>query len=126
MGLSLKEYIPIAILIFIAVGMGAGIVLSSYMISPRFKSHAKDIPYESGFVPLRDARDKFNVRFCVVAILFLIFDVEVAFIFPWAIYYRWAISYYSLFLILGEMFLFVAILLFGLFYAWKRGGLDWE
>ena len=111
---------------FVALGTGIFIIAASHVLSPRFSSKSKGIPYESGFQPLREARDKFNVRFCVVAILFIIFDVEAVFIFPWAIFFKKGIALFSPLLMLGEMFVFIAVLLFGLFYAYKRGGLDWE
>lgn len=122
----LTAYIPIVIMLALAVGIGIFIIAASHILSPRYRSKAKEIPYESGMKPVGDAREKFHIRFAIVAILFLIFDVEAVFIFPWAIFYRQSLVNYSTVLILGEMFIFIAVLLFGLAYAWARGGLDWE
>lgn len=113
-------------MIIVAVGIGLFIVIASHIVSPRHASKGKDVPYESGMVPKKDARERFNVRFCVIAILFLIFDVEVVFIFPWALFFRQGMEMFSPLLILGEIFIFIDVLLFGLIYAWKRGGLNWE
>ena len=123
---ALTSYIPIIMMFLVASGIGIAIIALSHLLSPRYESPSKSITYESGFIPLGNARGKFHVRFCVVAILFIIFDVEAVFIFPWALIYKKAIIDFSPTLIIGEMFLFVFILFFGLVYAWKRGGLDWE
>lgn len=116
----LGSYIPILIFIVIAmslplVGLGVGRLLRPY------KPHAtKLMPYECGVDPEGDARERFSVRFYIVAILFVIFDVETIFLFPWAILY----SQFPLFLFI-EMMIFLGILIVGYFYVWKKGALEW-
>jgi len=112
----LAEYLPILIFIAIAIGLGVVMVASSYIVARQHPDSAKLSAYECGFEPFEDARGKFNVRFYLVAILFIIFDLEVAFLFPWAI-------------TLGEtglfgfwsMFVFLAILTIGFVSEWKKG-----
>ena len=119
--MNFTEYLPIFIFIVIAFSMSLGFALLSGIVGPRKPDKEKLSAYECGFEPFEDARVKFDVRFYLVAILFIIFDLEVAFLFPWAI---------SLSLIgfLGylSMMIFLLILTVGFVYEWKKGALDWE
>lgn len=117
----LKEYLPIFIFIGIALGLSMFILLLSYLRAPLKPDPEKLSPYECGFDAFSDARIKFDVRFYLIAILFIIFDLEVAFLFPWAISLReigmtgfWA------------MMIFLGILTVGFIYEWKKGALEWE
>lgn len=117
----LTAYFPI--LVFIGVGVLIGIlpITLGVLLGKRNPYQAKLSPYECGFDAIEDARIPFDVRFYLVAILFIIFDLETAFLFPWALVLRklgW--------LALGSMLIFLAILLVGFLYEWKRGALEWE
>ncbi|MBI4446221.1 MAG: NADH-quinone oxidoreductase subunit A [Acidobacteria bacterium] len=116
----LASYIPVLIFIIVAlllpvVGLGVGRLLRPYK-----PSASKLMPYECGVDPEGDARDRFSVRFYVIAILFVIFDVETIFLFPWAVIY----DQLALFGFI-EMVIFLGILLVGYFYVWKKGALEW-
>jgi NADH-quinone oxidoreductase subunit A len=117
----LAEYLPILIFIGIATGVAVAAVGASYVIVRQKPDSAKDSAYECGFDAFEDSRGKFDVRFYLVAILFIVFDLEVAFLFPWAIS-------------LGEigtfgfwsMMVFLAVLTVGFIYEWRTGALEWE
>ena len=117
----LSEYLPILLFLGIAVGLAGIIVLASYIIARQNPDPAQVSPYECGFEPFGDARKQFDVRFYLVAILFIIFDLEVAFLFPWAISLGelGAFGFWS-------MFVFLAVLTIGFVYEWKKGALEWE
>lgn len=117
----LREYLPILIFLGVAIGLAGVIVLASLIVARQNPDAEKLSPYECGFEPFGDARKQFDVRFYLVAILFIIFDLEVAFLFPWAVS-------------LGEigvfgfwsMVVFLGILTVGFVYEWKKGALEWE
>lgn len=117
----LEQYLPI--LIFITVGVIAGVVLLSLgmLIGPHKPDAAKNSPYECGFEAFEDSRMKFDVRYYLVAILFIIFDLEIAFLFPWAI----VLDKIGLFGLIA-MAVFLGILVIGFIYEWKKGALEWE
>ncbi|MCP4328777.1 MAG: NADH-quinone oxidoreductase subunit A [Alphaproteobacteria bacterium] len=117
----LLEYLPILIFIGIAVGLSAVLLLASYIIARQNPDSEKLSAYECGFEPFDDARGQFDVRFYLVAILFIIFDLEVAFLFPWAITLG-EIGYFGFW----SMVLFLAILTVGFVYEWRKGALEWE
>ena len=119
--MNYSEYLPIFIFIVIAFSMSLGFALLSRTVGPSRPDKEKLSAYECGFEPFEDARVKFDVRFYLVAILFIIFDLEVAFLFPWAISL-------SLIGLLGylSMMIFLLILTVGFVYEWKKGALDWE
>lgn len=106
------------------MGIGAAILLLSYFLSPKIPHPRKDQPFECGMPPVGNARHRISVRFYLVAILFLLFDVEAIFFFPWAVVFKkyLAINHF----ILIEMGFFVAILLVGYFYVLRKGALEWE
>jgi NADH-quinone oxidoreductase subunit A len=115
-------YLPIGIFALVAVGFAVVPLLLARLIRPSAPpSEGKQAPYECGVEPrVRDSRQRISVRFYIVAILFLIFDVETVFLFPWAIRYRQLALFGFL-----EMLIFLAILIFGYWYAWKRRALEW-
>lgn len=117
----LQEYLPI--LIFIAISLLIGVVAFSAgaIIGPRRPDSAKNSPYECGFEAFEDARMKFDVRYYLVAILFIIFDLEIAFLFPWAI----VLDKIGLFGLLS-MGVFLGLLIVGFIYEWRKGALEWE
>lgn len=117
----LKEYLPILIFLGIAFGLATIILIASYVIAPQRPDAEKLSPYECGFDAFDDARNKFDVRFYLVAILFIIFDLEVAFLFPWAI----SLGDIGIFGF-WSMVVFLGILTIGFIYEWKKGALEWE
>ncbi len=116
-----SEYAPIFIFILIALAMGAMPLVMTYMIASQHPDPEKNSAYECGFEAFEDARMQFDVRFYLVAILFVVFDLETAFLFPWAV----VLDHIGLFGFV-EMMLFLLILLVGYAYAWKKGALQWE
>jgi len=117
----LREYLPILIFIGIATALAIVILLASFIVARQRPDSEKVSPYECGFAPFNDARRQFDVRFYLVAILFIIFDLEVAFLFPWAI----SLSSIGIFGFCS-MLLFLVILTIGFIYEWKKGALEWE
>ena len=117
----LQNYLPI--LIFLVVGLAVGLAARGLggFLGPRRPHEAKDSPYECGFEAFEDARMKFDVRYYLVAILFIIFDLEIAFLFPWAI----VLDQIGLFGLIA-MAIFLGILIIGFIYEWKKGALEWE
>ena len=121
----LKEYLPILIFLAVAVGLSGIIILASYLIAPQRPDAEKLSAYECGFEAFSDARGKFDVRFYLVAILFIIFDLEVAFLFPWAVsllHMPHAAAAYAFW----SMMAFLGVLTVGFVYEWKKGALEWE
>ena len=117
----LKDYFSILIFIFIALGLSVGFIILNLMFSPNNPDPEKLSAYECGFEALSDSRMEFDVRFYLVAILFIIFDLEIAFLFPWAI----SLGNIGLLGFLSMM-IFLFILTIGFIYEWKKGALDWE
>ena len=117
----LLEYLPILIFLGIAAGLATVIVVASYIAANQSPDSEKLSPYECGFDPFDDARGRFDVRFYLVAILFIIFDLEVAFLFPWAV----ALGDIGM-LGFWSMVVFLAVLTVGFVYEWRKGALEWE
>ena len=117
----LAEYLPILIFLGIAVGVAGAMIAGSFIVAKQKPDSEKLSAYECGFEPFSDSRHKFDVRFYLVAILFIIFDLEVAFLFPWAISLGeiGAFGFWS-------MVIFLGILTIGFVYEWKKGALEWE
>ena len=113
-------YIPIIIFFLIAVLVPVALLGVSRLIQRRVFERAKLMPYECGIDPIGDARERFSVRFYMVAMLFLIFDVETIFLFPWAIIYD-KLALFGL----AEMLVFIGILVVGYYYAWRKGAFEW-
>ena len=117
----LERYVPILILFVVAAGFAALALGLSSIMGPRGINPAALEPYESGIVPEEPARRRFPVRFALVAMLFLVFDIEAVFFYPWAVVFR-RLGLFGL----VEMFLFIGVLLLGYIYAYKKGALNWE
>ena len=117
----LKDYFPIMLFLFIALGLSIGFIILNFVFSPKNPDPEKLSAYECGFEPFNDSRMEFDVRFYLVAILFIIFDLEIAFLFPWAI----SLGTIGLYGYLS-MLVFLFILTIGFIYEWKKGALDWE
>jgi NADH-quinone oxidoreductase subunit A len=116
----LQTYFPIGLVLLVATGLALVLLLLANVLGPRHPNAAKTSPFECGSVPVGSARDRFGVKFYVVALLFIVFDIEAVFLFPWAVLFTelgWA-GYV-------EMLIFVATLVVGLAYVWKKGVLDW-
>ncbi len=117
----LNEYLPIFILMTFALIFSTGMVLSNRILGPKRPNPEKLSTYESGMEPIRTARDRFSVKFYLVAMLFIIFDIEVVFLYPWAVTFdKLGVLGYV------EMFLFILVLLVGYLYIIKKGALRWE
>ena len=117
----LKDYLSIIIFLFIALGLSVSFIVLNFIFSPKKPDPEKLSAYECGFEAFDDSRMEFDVRFYLVAILFIIFDLEIAFLFPWAISLGGigALGFWS-------MMLFLGILTIGFIYEWKKGALEWE
>jgi NADH-quinone oxidoreductase subunit A len=117
----LNDYLPIILFLIIALGVSMAFIVINLILSPKNPDPEKLSAYECGFEPFEDSRMEFDVRFYLVAILFIIFDLEIAFLFPWAI----SLGNIGL---LGfvSMMIFLFILTIGFIYEWKKGALDWE
>ena len=113
-------YFPVLVQIAIAVLVSAALVALSYLIGKRVKDRVKDSPYECGIVPTGTARERFSVKFYLVAIVFILFDIEAVFLYPWAVVYRELKMFAFV-----EMLLFIVVILAGYFYIWKKGALNW-
>lgn len=114
-------YIPIAILLFLATGVAILVIVLGHLFGPRRPTERKSLPYESGMIPIGPATPRIPIRFYLVAVLFILFDIEVIFFLPWAVVFR-QLGLFGLI----EMFLFIAVLLVGYVYVWKKGALEWE
>ncbi len=117
----LAEYLPIFVFIVIGFGLGLAMLSVSALLSKHRPDAAKNAPYECGFGAFESSRIPFDVRFYLIAILFIIFDLETAFFFPWALVLR-KLSWFGF----SAMMLFLGLLVIGFIYEWKRGALDWE
>jgi len=119
------RYLPFLIHILMAGGIASAIVLLSWLIGQRKPTRAKLSPYECGMTPIGDSRERFSVKFYLVAMLFILFDVEAVFIYPWAVILRDLKALGQGLFGLIEMLIYIAIFLVGFFYVWKKGVLDW-
>ena len=117
----LKDYFTIILFLIIALGLSLVFIILNYMLSPNNPDPEKLSAYECGFEPFDDSRMEFDVRFYLVAILFIIFDLEIAFLFPWAISLGslGSLGFWS-------MMIFLSVLTVGFIYEWKKGALDWD
>lgn len=114
-------YFPIVVQGIIAIAVAAGLIGASTLLGKRGRSPLKDTPYESGMAPVGSARERFSVKFYLVGMIFILFDIEAVFLYPWAVVFR-ELKMFAL----VEMFVFVALVLVGFFYVWKKGALDWS
>src|SRR6201997_5321317 len=118
---SLTEvYFPVLVQALLAMALAAGLLGVSFLLGKKVRNRVKDMPYESGIVPTGDARQRFSVKFYLVAMLFILFDIEAIFLYPWAVVYRELKMFAFV-----EMLIFIALVLCGFFYIWKKGALDW-
>jgi NADH-quinone oxidoreductase subunit A len=121
--MNLDSYVPVLLFVLVGLAVGAAPMLVGALLGPRRPDPEKTSPYECGFEAFEDARMKFDVRYYLVAILFILFDLEIAFLFPWAVvlgdFAPWSAAFWS-------MIIFLAILTVGFLYEWKKGALDWE
>jgi len=119
------RYLPLLIHFLIAGALATGMVLLSWIIGYRRPTRAKLSPYECGMTPVGDARERFSVKFYLVAMLFILFDVEAVFLYPWAVILKDLKAMGQGIFAISEMFVYIAIVLVGFFYIWKKGVLDW-
>ena len=117
----LENYLPVLIFIVIGSVVGVAMIALGFVLSPRRPDSEKNSPYECGFEAFEDSRMKFDVRYYLVAILFIIFDLEIAFLFPWAVVLDQIgmVGFWA-------MMIFLAVLVVGFIYEWKKGALEWE
>ncbi|MGO9231821.1 MAG: NADH-quinone oxidoreductase subunit A [Bryobacteraceae bacterium] len=116
-----EQYFPVLVQALLAMALAAGLIAVSYLLGKRVRNRVKDMPYESGMVPTGDARHRFSVKFYLVAMLFILFDIEAIFLYPWVVVYRELKMFAFV-----EMLVFVILILSGFFYIWKKGALDWS
>nr|HPU53429.1 NADH-quinone oxidoreductase subunit A [Burkholderiaceae bacterium] len=119
--MSLDQYLPVLLFILVGTAVGVGPLVIGKLLGPSRPDTEKLSPYECGFEPFEDARMKFDVRYYLVAILFILFDLEIAFLFPWAVSMD-AIGFFGF----AAMMIFLGILVVGFVYEWMKGALDWE
>src|SRR5512132_3202144 len=117
----LSDYLPILVMFLVALFIAVFVIVASGLLGPRRPTKRKLMPYESGMEPIGSAQHRFPIKFNLVAMIFILFDIEVIFFFPYALVYK-RLSVAGL----VEMGVFMLILLVGLFYIWKRGALEWE
>src|SRR5215475_14140102 len=113
-------YFPVLVQAIVAMALAAGLLSVSYLLGKRVRNRVKDMPFESGITPTGDARQRFSVKFYLVAMLFILFDIEAIFLYPWAVVFRELKMFAFV-----EMLVFVILILSGFFYIWKKGALDW-
>jgi NADH-quinone oxidoreductase subunit A len=113
-------YFPVLVQVVIAATLAAALIAISYLFGKKIRNRVKDMPYESGIVPTGDARQRFSVKFYLVAMLFILFDIEAIFLYPWVVIFR---EFKMLAFV--EMVIFVFLVLAGFLYMWKKGALDW-
>ena len=117
----LAEYLPTLLFLIVATGIGVALLIVGSVLGPKRPTAEKLSPYECGFEAFEDARMQFDVRYYLIAILFIVFDLEIAFMFPWALVFR-DLGVFGL----VEMGVFLALLVIGFVYVWKKGALEWE
>lgn len=120
------DYLPIAVLIILAIGLAVLVVILGHSFGPKRHTEAKSMPYESGMNPYGPGTRRMPIKFYLIAVLFILFDIEVIFFLPWAVVLRQFVDNSLGIFALVEMFVFIAILLVGYAYAWKKGALEWE
>ena len=123
---QISDYIPLMIILIVAVGLASVLVGLSWILGPKKPSAAKLAPYECGVTPVGSARERFPIKFYLIAMLFIVFDIETVFLYPWAVSFtRWnnhALQVFSLM----EMVVFIIVLFVGYIYVWQKGAFEWE
>lgn len=114
------QWLPVLLQATIAAVIAAALVTLTFVLGRKVKNRVKDMPYECGIAPTGDARERFSVKFYLVAMLFILFDIEAIFLYPWAVIYRQLKMFAFV-----EMLIFVVLILAGFFFIWKKGVLDW-
>ncbi|MEP6536396.1 MAG: NADH-quinone oxidoreductase subunit A [Bryobacteraceae bacterium] len=114
-------YFPVLVQVIIAAAVAAGLVGGSFALGKKIRGRVKDMPYECGITPTGSARERFSVKFYLVAMVFILFDIEAIFLYPWVVVYR-ELKIFGFF----EMLIFIVLVLAGFFYIWKKGVLDWS
>ena len=117
----LDVYFPVFVQVLIAAALAAGLIGASALLGHKLRNKVKDMPYECGIQPTGSAEERFNVKFYLVAMLFILFDIEAIFLFPWVVIFRDLKMFAFI-----EMLVFVLFILAGFFYIWKKGALDWS
>src|SRR5437016_11796169 len=116
-----EVYFPVLVQFVIAMALAAGLIGASFVLGKKVKDKVKESPYECGIAPTGSARERFSVKFYLVAIVFILFDIEAVFLYPWAVVFRQLKMFAFV-----EMLLFIVLVLSGFFYIWKKGALDWS
>jgi len=123
----LENYFPVLVFVLVGLAFGCVPILLGWLVAPNRPDSEKLSPFECGFAPFDDARSKFDVRYYLIAIIFILFDLEIAFLFPWAAIFKEIVGTPEVkFFGFIEMLVFIAILVVGYIYAWAKGALDWE
>jgi len=123
---QLSDYLPLLILLVVAVILAGTLVGLSWILGPKKPSAAKLAPYECGVTPVGSARERFPVKYYLIAMLFIVFDIETVFLYPWAVTFtRWPHHNLQIFSLL-EMVVFIIILFVGYVYVWQKGAFEWE
>lgn len=116
----IHSYLPVLIMLIVVTAFGVLVITLSWLVGRRQSYTEKLMPYECGLNPIGDARKRFSIKFYIIAMLFIVFDIEAIFLYPWAIIFN-DLKIFSLI----EMLVFIGILLIGFFYVWKKGALEW-
>jgi NADH-quinone oxidoreductase subunit A len=114
-------YFPVLVQALIAMAVAAGMLGASYLLGKRVRNRVKHMPYECGITPVGNARERFSVKFYLVGMLFIVFDIEAIFLYPWVVVYRELKMFGFV-----EMLIFIVLILSGFYYIWKKGALDWS
>jgi NADH-quinone oxidoreductase subunit A len=123
----LENYFPVLVFILVGLAFGCAPILLGWLVAPNRPDSEKLSPFECGFEAFEDARMKFDVRFYLIAIIFILFDLEIAFLFPWAVIFKDIVASDTMRMFgFFEMMIFIGILVIGYIYAWAKGALDWE
>jgi NADH-quinone oxidoreductase subunit A len=120
-----ESYVPVLLQILIALGVASGMIGFSFLLGKKVKNRIKDSPYECGIEPTGDARHMFSVKFYLVGMLFILFDIEAIFLYPWVVVFK-DLNHQQRMFPFFEMLVFVVLILCGFFYIWKMGVLDWS
>jgi NADH:ubiquinone oxidoreductase subunit 3 (chain A) len=116
-----EVYFPVLLQAAIAMTIASALIGISFLLGKKVRNRVKDMPYECGIVPTGSARERFSVKFYLVGMLFIVFDIEAVFLYPWVVVYR---DFKMVAFV--EMLIFIALVLAGFFYVWKKGALDWS
>ena len=120
----IEDYLPILIVFFLASAFVGVSLIATHYFGPKVNNPVKDLPYESGVDLIGETRVQLSIKYFLIALMFIIFDIEIVFLFPWAIVYREFLQYGNFIFI--EMLVFIAILTFGYIYVWRNGALNWD